>query len=162
MKKLVLFLMIFSVLPVFAQPKGEKGKRKEKIEAMHKAYIEKNLELTDAEKQKFWPVYDEMNGKLKEIKRESLKLRKELKEGLDTMKDEEIKSKLELIHQNEQAELNLKKEYGPKIAAVIGYKRAVKLVSLEREFRQELKKELQKRKGEEGPGGPRGPGGPHK
>lgn len=164
MRKLVLFLFVACALPVLAQPKGENGKRKEKIEALHVEYINKNLELTDAEKEKFWPIYNEMTTKMKDSRKESMKLKKELKDGLDSMKDEEIKTKMEAILQNEQSELNLKKEYGPKIASTIGYKKSVKLVSLEREFRQELKKELQKRKGEEGPKGtkgPQGPGGPH-
>lgn len=151
MKKLALVLFVLATLPVFAQPKGEGGKaKKEKIEQLKIAYLTKHLELTTEESEKFWPVYNEMTTKLRENNKERMKLSKELKENIDTMKDAEIKTKVDAILNTEQQEVNIKKEYSPKIAAVIGYKKSVKLVSLERQFRQELKKELEKRKGEGG------------
>lgn len=156
MKKLALVLFVLATLPVFAQPKGEGGKaKKEKIEQLKIAYLTKHLELTTVESEKFWPVYNEMTTKLRDNNKERMKLSKELKENIDTMKDAEIKTNVDAILNTEQQEVNIKKEYSPKIAAVIGYKKSVKLVSLERQFRQELKKELEKRKGENGQTQPR-------
>lgn len=156
MKKLAMVLFVLASLPVFAQPKGEVGKaKKEKIEQLKIAYLTKHLELTSEESEKFWPVYNEMTTKLRENNKERMKLSKELKENLETMKDAEIKTKMDAILNTEQQEVTIKKEYSPKIAAVIGYKKSVKLVSLERQFRQELKKELEKRKGENGQTQPR-------
>lgn len=156
MKKLAMVLFVLASLPVFAQPKGEVGKaKKEKIEQLKIAYLTKHLELTSEESEKFWPVYNEMTTKLRENNKERMKLSKELKENLETMKDAEIKTKMDAILNTEQQEVTIKKEYSPKIAAVIGYKKSVKLVSLERQFRQELKKELERRKGENGQTQPR-------
>jgi hypothetical protein len=156
MKKLALVMFVLATLPVFAQPKGEGGKaKKEKIEQLKITYLTKHLELTTEESEKFWPVYNEMTTKLRDNNKERMKLSKELKENIDTMKDAEIKTKVDAILNTEQQEVNIKKEYSPKIAAVIGYKKSVKLVSLERQFRQELKKELEKRKGENGQTQPR-------
>lgn len=151
----MMLFLLFSATAL-AQPKGEPGKKKEKIEQLRIAYITKNLELTTEEAEKFWPVYNEFTNKLRESKKTRMKLMKELKDNLETLKDSEIKSKTETIMAEEQKELDLKKEYAPKIAAVIGYKRSVKLVSLEREFRQQLKEELRKRR-EEREGPPPGP-----
>lgn len=147
MKKLITLLFVALVLPILAQPKSEQGKRKEKIDAMHIAYMNKNLELSDAEKEKFWPVYDEMRDKMKQNRKSMTELKKDLK-NFESLKEEEIKQKSEAIFVAQQQELNIKKEYSTRIAGIIGYKRSVKLVSLERQFRQDLKKELEKRRSE--------------
>ena len=150
----MLFLLI--AVAAMAQQKGEPGKKREKVEQLRVAYLTKHLELTTEEAEKFWPVYNEFTDKLRESKKTKMKLAKELKENVDNLKDSEIKTKTDAILSEEQKEVDLKREYNPKIAAVIGYKRTVKLVSLEREFRQELRKELQKRR-EERKGPPPGP-----
>jgi hypothetical protein len=156
MKKVATMLFLLIAVVAMAQQKGEPGKKREKVEQLRVAYLTKHLELTTEEAEKFWPVYNEFTDKLRESKKTKMKLAKELKENVDNLKDSEIKTKTDAILSEEQKEVDLKKEYNPKIAAVIGYKRTVKLVSLEREFRQELRKELQKRR-EERKGPPPGP-----
>jgi hypothetical protein len=156
MKKVATMLFLLIAVAAMAQQKGEPGKKREKVEQLRVAYLTKHLELTTEEAEKFWPVYNEFTDKLRESKKTKMKLAKELKENVDNLKDSEIKTKTDAILSEEQKEVDLKKEYNPKIAAVIGYKRTVKLVSLEREFRQELRKELQKRR-EERQGPPPGP-----
>ncbi|MFN5912003.1 MAG: hypothetical protein ACK45H_11750 [Bacteroidota bacterium] len=156
MRKLATMLFLLLSVSAMAQSKEEPGKKKEKIEQLRIAYISKNLELNSEEAEKFWPVYNEFTDKLRESKKTRMKLSKELKDNVDTMKDSDLKAKTEAIMAEDQKELDLKREYSPKIAAVIGYKRSVKLVSLEREFRQQLKEELRKRR-EERKGPPPGP-----
>lgn len=149
MKKLAFVFFILASFQLLAQPKGDKPK-KEKIEQLKIAYITKGLDLSTEESEKFWPVYNEMSKKMKENRKERMTLAKDLKDNVETLKESEIKTKIDAILKNEQAGLDIKKEYSDKIAAVIGYKKSVKLISLEKEFREELRKELQKRKGAEG------------
>lgn len=148
MKKVTTMLFLLVTLTAMAQPQGEPGKRKEKVEQLRIAYITEKLPLTSAEAEKFWPVYNEFTDKLRETKKGNMQLRKDLHENLEKLSEGEIKEKIEMITVGQQKELDLQTEYGPKIASVVGYKKAVKLVSLEKEFRQELRKELQKRKEE--------------
>jgi hypothetical protein len=154
MRKLALVLFVLATLPVIAQPAGGKGDRskekREKVEQLKIAYFTKNLELTTEESEKFWPIYNEMSTKMRDNNKERMKLSKELKDNLETLKDAEIKAKMDAILNTEQQQVTIKKEYSSKIAAVIGYKKSVKLVSLEHQFSQELRKEFEKRKGEEG------------
>lgn len=133
--------------------KAQHKERKEKIEALKKEYIEKELALTDTEKQKFWPIYDELHAKLKEQRKKELEIGRDLRDNFESYSDTEVKTKTDAIFASESAVIQLKKEYLQKYAAVIGQKRATKVLHLEREF----KKELMRRMREEHPDGARPP-----
>ena len=147
----VLFVFV-AIGTVNAQPPGkERPNKKEKIEQLKIAFITKELELTTDEAEKFWPVYNEMSEKIQEKKKEERKLQKELKDNFETLSEEDIKSKSQSILSNELQQTELKMEYHDKIADVIGYKKATKLLSLEQRFKREL---LEQMKGRQEP--PRG------
>jgi hypothetical protein len=141
---LILFLGLFSGL-IFAQEKPIKGKaRQEKIKQLKIAYITEQLSLTTSEAEKFWPVYNELESKLKSTRKAHKKIMDELSD--ETMKEDELKKKATTLFENEQTTISLKKEYYTKIAEEIGYKKATKLLQLEKEFKQKLLQELKKRK----------------
>lgn len=157
MKHLILIgtLILLSVShAVFAQE--VEMKRKEKVKQLKIAYFTEELKLTVAESEKFWPVYNEMEEKIKAKRRENKKIAEEIGKNSETFTDEDFKKNVNKMFDNEIAETNLKKEYYGKIAAVIGYKKASRLLKLEREFKKKLVRELKKRR-EQGPvreGGP--------
>ena len=70
----------------------------------------------------------------------------ELKENFETLSEADIKSKSQSILSNEVEQAELKKEYHDKIADVIGYKKATKLLSLEQRFKRELLEQMKGRK----------------
>lgn len=65
MKKLLLILLICASSISFAQ-EGREGGR---IDAMRIAFITERLELTPAEAEKFWPVYNAYRSREKEIRK---------------------------------------------------------------------------------------------
>ena len=142
----VLFVFV-AIGTVNAQPPGkERPNKKEKIEQLKIAFITKELELTTDEAEKFWPVYNEMSEKIQEKKKEERKLQKELKDNFETLSEEDIKSKSQSILSNELQQTEVKMEYHDKIADVIGYKKATKLLSLEQRFKRELLEQMKGRK----------------
>jgi hypothetical protein len=133
-------------MALMAQQKdGNAHSKKEKLETLKMAYFSKELALTTTESEKFWPIYNEMNEKIKQNRKEKRSIAKNLKENVTTLKEEEIKQKIEQIYQKELEEVNLKKNYGDKIAGVIGYPKAVQLAVLEHQFRQEVISQLKKK-----------------
>lgn len=159
MRKLTMIALMMVALPVMAQEGSGKEKspeqrkeRKEKIDSLKHVYINTELALTKEQQDKFWPLYDEMHKKMKEAGRKKMEAAKDLKENLESLKEAEIKSKVEIIQAAEQEKLNIKKDYSVKIANVITYKKAVQLVGLEHSFREKLREEMEKRKGEKGGG----------
>jgi hypothetical protein len=139
----------------FAQDDENSKDKDDKIEALKVGFITKELNLTSAEAEKFWPLYNEMDGKLKEIRQSNRKINQDLRESEEKISNDDAKKKLNTLFENDQKELDLKKEYSEKFIKVIGEKRTLKLLSLEHEFRRVLLERLKDRRD----GGP-GPG-PH-
>lgn len=152
MKKLMSILMICLSISAYSQNQPRKSDvrpRKEqraKLDSIHNAYINTNLPLSSEEQARFWPVYVEMKDKLRDLNKKEIQTRNELKNNLETLSETDIKNKVELLQSIETDKLALKKEYSSKIAAAITWKKSVKLVRVEKEFKEKIRDELQRRK----------------
>lgn len=142
-----LFILFFISGTAFSQQPTKKSpkEREEKIEQLKIAFITKELNLTSEEAQQFWPVYNEMNDKIKLEKKSQRKTSQELKKNHDSFSDADFKSKIASILDSETREVELKSKYIGEIAAIISYKKASKLLSLEQRFKRELLSQLNKR-----------------
>nr|WP_294858453.1 hypothetical protein [uncultured Fluviicola sp.] len=140
-----IFLPVLLASNAFGQEEMNKEKE-DKIEALKVGFITKELSLTSAEAEKFWPVYNEMDGKLKEIRQSNRKINQDLRESEEKISNDDAKKKLNALFENDQKELDLKKEYSEKFIKIIGEKRTLKLLSLEHEFRRVLLERLKDRK----------------
>lgn len=139
-----------SVILLFLAPffgLSQEDKREDKIERLKIAFITRELNLTSEEAEKFWPIYNESEAKMKELRKANRKINDELENSGDKLSDEDAKKKLAIVFENETKEIEIRKEYSDKIAKVIGYKRALKLLSLEHKFRRELLETLRDRQG---------------
>ncbi|MDE3125235.1 MAG: hypothetical protein KGK14_06955 [Bacteroidota bacterium] len=126
MKKCVFISILFSglVLGLYAQPTNN---RYANIQGLKIAYITKQLNLSTAEAQQFWPVYYAYLDALKEARKNNLHSTDAL--ALD------------------EANLNVKKNYFNQFKQVLGTdERANKVFLCERNFRIMLKNELEKRR----------------
>lgn len=145
--------LIRGVLPLlliasntFAQGDDHIPEKEDKIEALKVGFITKELNLTSAEAEKFWPVYNEMEAKMKDLRQSNRKINQELKESEEKISNDEAKKKLNTLFENDQKELDIRKEYSEKFIKIIGEKRTLKLLSLEHEFRRVLLERLKDRK----------------
>lgn len=141
-----IFLSLMITTAAYGQGPGEDKEKDEKIEALKVGFITKELNLTSAEAEKFWPLYNEMEDKMKEIRQSCRKINHEMRDSEDKISNEDAKKKLNTLFENEQKELDLKKEYSEKFIKLIGEKRTLKLLSLEHEFRRVLLERLKDRK----------------
>ena len=137
MKKTLIFGLLLSTAAVMAQHKmgdrAELEKKKEKIEAIKVAYITEELELTVAESQAFWPVYNELQSKEHELRE------KQRANFLSLKKDEEISEKeLEtMIYKMSDIHIaieELRKSYLDDFIDVLGAKKTLQLMKAEKEF----------------------------
>ncbi len=141
-----IFLPLLITTASFGQGPGEDREKDEKIEALKVGFITKELNLTSAEAEKFWPLYNEMEDKMKEIRQSCRKINHEMRDSEDKISNEDAKKKLNTLFENEQKELDIKKEYSEKFIKLIGEKRTLKLLSLEHEFRRVLLERLKDRR----------------
>lgn len=129
------------------KPGPKKEARKEKIEALRVAYITKELDLTEAEAQVFWPVYNEYQKKQEDSRKElKRKYNKETNYNFATDKEAEDYITADIQHKMQEAELL--KTYYEKIKKVLPVKKVAKLRHAEESFRQEMLKQLKHKMGD--------------
>ena len=126
MKKLYL-IIFFAGMTLFANAQQEESieKKQQDIEALKVAFLSRELELTPAEAQKFWPLYNQYAKELKATVRED-------QDVLD--RDEKV--------------LNLRKKYKDPFTNLLGAQRMNKMYNAEGRFRQILIKAIRNQKGQ--------------
>jgi hypothetical protein len=127
----IIILSCLFLLPGHNFAQGDK----DKVEAIRYNFISEQLKLTTGESEKFWPVYNEYNDKIKAVRKN---LRKSLKKAPDDLSDIEAEELYQLDIKTKQAEAELYKEYRGKIKAIIGAKKTMKLRTAEEEFRRKV------------------------
>ena len=141
MKKTLIFGLLLSAAAVTAQPKmgdrAELEKKKEKIEAIKVAYITAGLELTVAESQTFWPVYNELQSKEHELRE------KQRANFISLKKDEEISDdELEtMIYEMSDIHIaieELRKSYLDDFIEILGAKKTLQIIKAEKEFGRKM------------------------
>ncbi|MBU0490080.1 MAG: sensor of ECF-type sigma factor [Bacteroidetes bacterium] len=163
MKKLS-FILILTLLVqapnLFAQDEkdGDKGNLKEIIKAEKIGFLTAKLELTSAEAEKFWPIYNAMQKEMDDLKKGSPKFHHVLKNNPDSLSDDELLTLMEKQMEFEQKMLDLRKKYHTQFVSVLPPKKLVKLHLSEEQFKRELLRRL-KQNGQ-CPGGKHG-GGPN-
>lgn len=155
-----IFIFMLTSLAGFAQPGGGggQGQRAEKIKSWKVAFFTEQLDLTPSEAEKFWPVYNEYEDKLEELRKKRRQERKIAKDNLDEMDDKEIEALVDSEMSYRQKELDLQKEYHSKFKSVLSARKVAKLYAAEEQFKVILVKRMQELKGNKpGKGGGGGP-----
>ena len=132
MKRYILtsFIVLFFVGFSFAQSQES---RFQQIETAKIAYITKQLQLSPAEAQKFFPIYNEYRNEIRQISHEKRGKNTNFKRG--QINELEFDSQI----------LACKKKYRERFATVIPAAKASRFFEVEREFRETLFKELENR-----------------
>jgi hypothetical protein len=137
MKKIIflLFLAVFALtanaqkqLKADGVNQGQKTPKPQdgpNIQGLKIAFITRHLALTTDEAQKFWPVYYDYSDKVRALRNES--------------KEDELAFEEKLLNERKKFKVEMKKILGTE-------ERANKSLSLDREFNNVLKKELEERR----------------
>ena len=131
---ITLFLLSISLIG-FAQ--NNKGKNKEKIEALKIAHITNEMSLTSKEAQQFWPIYNEFEAEKHEIRKlEHEKINR--KTDLDNLTEEESKVFIVTMMMLEDKKLAHRKAYFKRLEKVLSAKKMIKLIKAERSFKLKM------------------------
>jgi hypothetical protein len=126
MKKIILFLFLLAGLQANAQEPHNSNKE-QKIEALYIAYISRELNLTEEDAQKFWPVHSQYDKEIRTLKLEASELDKQ------------------------QAILNIKKKYQDRFSKILGSERTNDFFIKDGEFRKKLIERLKNMRQQQGP-----------
>jgi hypothetical protein len=134
MKKLIkIFMLLVLWLSSITCPAQTQGL--DKLEALRVSFINKKIELTISEAEKFWPIYNTYNEKLRSIKINQKQAYKKMPVNPDEKSAETF---YQILLQSRQAEADLYSEYSSKIKNIIGVRKLVKLYEAEEAFKREI------------------------
>ncbi len=105
---------------------------REDIRSQKKQIIAANMQLTDAEATKFWPVYDAYKVETTKIGDARYALIKEYVQTYNTMTDAQAKSLIKRAGDLEQQVIALRMQWMPKFEAVVPGKKAALFYQLDR------------------------------
>ena len=118
----------------------------QKIKADKKLLVAANMDLSDAEGKKFWPLYDAYQHDLTELNQ---RLGKTIKayadvfnEGKGMISDDAAKNLLKEALSIEEAEVKLKRSYADKIGKVLPATKTTRYIQIENKIRAVIKMEL--------------------
>lgn len=125
MKKYILSLLVTIFLGTAAmaqqqRPQVSPEQREQKIEALYVAYMTRELNLTEDEAQKFWPVHAQFDKEVRDVRMESSEL------------------------ERQQQVLNIKKKYQDRFVKILGANRTNDFFIKDGEFRKKLIERLKK------------------
>lgn len=134
------------VLPVFsdAQTASDMEILRQKIKADKKLVVASAMQLTEAEAKGFWPVYDAYQSDLDKINGQLGQVIKEYAAAYraDTLTNDKAKGLMDEVLKIEQAEVDLKRSYAPKLGAVVPQVKVARYLQLENKIRALIKYEL--------------------
>lgn len=145
MKKIfiTLFIVIFSISSLLAQ-----SERRKRLKAYKIAYITEELDLTPKEAERFWPVYNDYENKVYQLKIVNIKgAHNKIREngGIDALTDDEANIMLDKLIKNDEAISAAKLELYKELKNNISSKKIIKLYRAEHEFNRKLLSEFRKK-----------------
>ena len=142
-RNVVLVLMLLAGFQansaVLRQQSPNNQNAKDRIEALRIAFISQQLNLTPAEAEKFWPVYNAYRHDIETLQKNN---------GGQPTADQQLEM--------EQKKLDLKRKYKPQFESALGTEKLNQLFNLEHKFQEKLKEIREQRQQQRGgqPGRP--------
>jgi hypothetical protein len=134
------------VVPCFAQAQTatEMEILRQKLKADKKLVVAQAMQLSDAEAAGFWPVYEAYQTDLGKLNARLGQLIKSYAEAFraDTLTNDKAQALTDEALKIEQAEVDMKRAYLPKLSAVVSPVKAARYLQVENKIRAVLKFDL--------------------
>jgi len=145
MMRIVGALLLCSVaLPVLAQDKPADTMQvlREKIRADKKLLVAANMDLTEAEAKRFWPVYESYQKNLEALNALTVSLIQDFARHYRAMTDEVAKRLVGDYLAIEQDRIHLKQSYLPKLREVLPEKKVARYFQIENKIEAAVRYDL--------------------
>ena len=137
------FILFTSLLITSFAIAQDRMDRNEKIKALKTAYITEKLDLTKAEAEKFWPIYNAFEERMHELRGQAYKDRKSV--DIENMTEVEANNHLEKLKATNIERNNLYNQYIIDLQGVIASKKIILLKKVEEDFKRKMFEELKRR-----------------
>ncbi|SDB23784.1 hypothetical protein SAMN03097699_0243 [Flavobacteriaceae bacterium MAR_2010_188] len=139
------FIVSFLTFTMSAQEMSRE-ERHEQIKELKIAFITERLDLTTAEAEKFWPIYNEFESSYNEFRKESHRKRKS--SDLKNLSEKQAKDLLEEMTSIEDQKYSLKSKFVKDLQKIIPAKKIVLLRKAEDDFNRKMIEEFKRRRQE--------------
>ena len=143
---LFMFLVTFSF---YAQNDKKVDEKREKIKAYKVSLLTTELELTSAEAEKFWPIYNAFDDKQYELRHDKMKtyLSRLDDDKLNSMSEKEAATLLCQIESTDKELYLLREKYISNLKKILSHKKILKLKKSEDDFNRKLLKQYKEKAG---------------
>lgn len=137
-KLLPLLLLLFSTI-FYAQGESMSEKR-EQIKTLKVAFFTTELGLTNAQAEKFWPIYNAFDSKQFELRHQKMRaFMKRMNDGsLDKISEKEANAFLAQIQDTEEELFLLRKKFTSNLRGILPASKIIKLKKAEEDFNRKL------------------------
>jgi hypothetical protein len=134
---IVLIMITFSLIRMTAQ-----NPNRDKLNAYKIAFFTRKLNLSPAEAEKFWPVYNEFQNQKTLIQQDRMSIMKDFNLNESTLNDKQLDEMADKLVADMVKESNLAVTFNKKIKEVLAPAKVIKLYQAENQFKAELLSEL--------------------
>ena len=132
--------------------------RLQEIKAQRTAFLTQRLDLSPAEAEKFWPVFNQYDKEQEVVRKELRDMHRGMRKDTE-VSEAEAAAAIDKELAARQKELDIRKKYAADFKKTIGAVKTLKLAKAERDFRKELIKRFRDRMEDRRDGGGRRQGG---
>lgn len=118
--------------------------RLQEIKSQRAAFLTQRLDLTPAEAEKFWPVFNQYDKEQEVVRKELREMHRGVRKDTD-ITDAEAAAAIDKELAARQKELDIRKKYAAEFKRTIGAVKTMRLGKAERDFNRELLKRLRDR-----------------
>ncbi len=146
-KNILLISMLLLSFGLFAQG-GNMKEKKEQIRTMKVAFLTTEVDLTTAEAEKFWPIYNTYDLKQFELRQQKLRaLQKRLDNGsLNEMSEKDAAAFLSQLESTEDEIYQLRKKFMANLKTIISPTKILKFKKAEEDFNRNLLRQYRAKK----------------
>ena len=156
----VLYLLIAVMLAASAalnaqgqgQGMGQNVGDNEKLTAYKIAFFTQRLDLTPAEAEKFWPLYNDFSARRNKLLADRLSLMRYAAQNEANMSNDELSSTADRLAGSFSDEATMVVSFNSDLKKVLPQAKVIRLYQVESQYKQQLLRELNQRRQGQAPG----------
>jgi hypothetical protein len=141
MKRAIILLLIFLILPYYILK--AQNPNLEKLNTFKIGFLTKRLNFTPEEAEKFWPVYNEYQGKRNQIQLEKIKLIRNFNQNEGTLSKDQLGEMGDNLVGTIVQESDLAVAFHKKLKEVLPPAKVIRYYQAENQYKVQLLNELQ-------------------
>jgi len=150
MKKYPVLIVLLLAISLNAFAQGGRFKQKrEQIKSLKIAFITDKLQLTSAEAEKFWPLYNTFDEKQQDLRHEKLRsiVDRKDEDAIDKLSEKDASNLLLQIESTEDELYQSRKKFMTSLKGVLPSVKIIKLKKAEEDFNRKLLKQYREKGG---------------